>query len=136
MKIRRRAVDDPSFYPLLPVQFRDRLAPGLSQSPEKRLMLAVLADAIVRLYRGGAVRAAEEDWILAPRDASPFAFANICDALDIDATHIARALLASRPPPSPPRVGFRHVPVFRPRITSQRSRRSTEEPRALPPVRT
>ncbi len=120
MGTRWQGREDPVFDPLLPVQLLDRVRPHWSLSPERRLMLAVLADAIVRLRRGGAARATEERWILARGHASPFAFTNICDALGIDAARLARRLLASRAAPPPHRSGFREARVFDPRRMSRR----------------
>jgi len=87
---------------ILPAQFFAP-APGVKLIPEKRLMGAILADA-VRVFLdespvGGEsrrVRADVEAW-LASEEASPFSFRNVCDALGLD--HLAaRAALARRRP--------------------------------------
>ncbi len=67
------------------------------RSPEKRLLLAVLLNAIGHLQRGpGHVLGREAaDWIrgeLRGQEAA-FSFADICEALDLDAGQTARALL-------------------------------------------
>lgn len=66
-------------------------------SPEKRLLLAVLLNAIGHLQRGPGHAAAREaaEWIrgeLRGREAA-FSFDDICEALDLDAGQLGRALL-------------------------------------------
>ncbi|HXJ35207.1 MAG TPA: hypothetical protein VMS22_14340 [Candidatus Eisenbacteria bacterium] len=66
---------------------------------ERRLMLAVLEDAlrsILRIGRGpwAAAHVREEiDWLVASGRADPFAFESICDALDIDPGWLRRRVL-------------------------------------------
>jgi hypothetical protein len=66
-------------------------------SPEKRLRLAVLLNAITHLKRGGRRSAAEEAarWIRGEQDAMhvSFSFRAICETLDLDAETLAVALL-------------------------------------------
>ena len=66
-------------------------------SPEKRLRLAVLLNAIGHLRRGRAHPAAEEAarWVRGEVDAMhvSFSFEAICETLDLDPTEVARALL-------------------------------------------
>jgi hypothetical protein len=82
---------------LLPEQYFDRWAARASDSPEKRLMFAVLLDAVIQLQGRNASDAAEvEQWIRAEGDDSPFAFRNICEALGIEADYLAKGLLAWR----------------------------------------
>ncbi len=122
MRTLRRESEEAFFDPLLPVQWLDSLRPHAARTPEQRLLLAVLADAIVQLNRGGVAREAEEQWIRAADSASPFAFASICDALGIDADYLARTLLTS--PRIPLRAGVLRRRVFRLHIRSRRSRSS------------
>lgn len=66
-------------------------------SPEKRLLLAVLLNAIGHLQRGPGHPAGREAaaWIRGelPGQQAAFSFADICEALDIEAAQMARALL-------------------------------------------
>lgn len=116
----RRRREDPFGHPVLPVQLLDRARPHGLLSPERRLMLAVLADAIVQLRRGGTARTAEERWILASGHSSPFAFTNICDALGIDAPRLARRLLATRLALPPRGGGSRRTRLFHGPIAQSR----------------
>jgi hypothetical protein len=82
---------------LLPVQYFERRAPF---EPERRLMWAVLADA-VETYRkcvGDAKRNEEfaevESWILDADGDWFFSFENICATVGIDAEYLRRGLLA------------------------------------------
>lgn len=78
---------------ILPVQFYDRTG----DSPEKRLIFAVLLDAIVQLQRGDASGAeAAERWIGGEIDDVPISFSDACEALGFDARSLARGLLAWR----------------------------------------
>ena len=94
-RARRPRVDtDP--LPLLADQYFDRLAGRASDMPEKRLMLAVLFDAVVQLHRPGSASAVEVTrWIRSESDA-PFAFNSICEAFAIDPMYLARGLLSWR----------------------------------------
>lgn len=95
-----------------PVQF----FPGRGTSGEKRLLLAVLEEAISCLYsplpRGNwgrarvlKLRADAREWILSDETHRIFAFASICAALDYDARTLRAAVL---------REGFKlHTQGFR-----------------------
>jgi hypothetical protein len=76
------------------------------QQGEKRLMLAVLTDAVgcIERYRGDhgvrswpAFRAALR-WVLSHDRAWPFSFENICLALDLDPARLRAATCAPLPP--------------------------------------
>ena len=76
--------------------------------PEKRLMLAVLEDALGLVlldarapakHRQAAVREANH-WIDSDDRSRPFAFAAICDLLGIEAGRVRRAIAALRHRPS------------------------------------
>ena len=102
-----RKVDEPSGGGLglepetvLPSQFFDRFKIDASLQPEKRLMLAVLEDAVgtFQKYAGATSRRARrlhaeaEEWF-ADNDVSwPFAFANICEALGLEPEWLRRGL--------------------------------------------
>jgi hypothetical protein len=87
---------------LLPSQFFDRVRRRSEHDAERRLMIAVLEDA-VDVYRkqvGAKDPHAQqlfreaEDWIEDPDRTWLFSFQNICDVLDIDADYLRRGLHA------------------------------------------
>jgi len=87
---------------LLPVQYFDLLRRKAPIEPERRLMLAVLEDA-VKCYRGHVGDAKgkpngefdeAESWILDPDGDWFFSFENICATLGIDAEYLRSGLLA------------------------------------------
>ena len=85
---------------LLPVQF----SPGVADSPERALMRAVLARAVddlsgvfavaMGLRARGRLQRETEEWFLSEDEAWPYSFVNICQALNLDAGALRRALLA------------------------------------------
>jgi hypothetical protein len=80
---------------LLPVQFFDRSR--AADSPEKRLIFAVLLDAILELLRGDAKIAVDaERWIRDEVEDVPISFAAACEALGVEAENLARDLLSRR----------------------------------------
>jgi len=83
---------------MLPEQYFDRLASRTSDSPERRLLFAVLLDAIIQLQRRNTSGSAEaERWIRNDADSdSPFAFRNVCEALGIEPGYLQRGLLSWR----------------------------------------
>lgn len=90
----RRSRLDTEPLPLLADQYFDRLTSRASDMPEKRLMLAVLFDAVTHLHRRGSVAATEvRRWIQAESSA-PFAFNSICEAFGIEPVYLARGLLS------------------------------------------
>jgi hypothetical protein len=96
----RRVVADASIPDtLLPDQYFDRLAARACDTPEKRLMFAVLLDAVIQLQRRGSPGASEaESWVRGEgvADDAPCSFANVCEALGLDPAYLARGLLALR----------------------------------------
>src|SRR3954452_21901910 len=88
-----RAVED-CCDPLLPTQL-DTLSVFTDRAPERRLLAAVLLDAVCQLERPGTTRAAEaERWIRA-RHAhyTPCSFGMVCAVLGLNADYLARVLL-------------------------------------------
>lgn len=77
---------------ILPVQFYDRRTS--SDTPEKRLIFAVLLDAI-RQLRGGDPGTAGEAarWIGEEIEDAPISFGEACEALGLEADVLARGLL-------------------------------------------
>ena len=70
-------------------------------SPQKRLMLAVLEDAIECFWKYARARDGRserlfleaEEWILEQNSDWPFSFENICEALNLDPKYLRRGLL-------------------------------------------
>ena len=89
---------------LLPEQLSERPFGGARLQPEKRLQVAVLADAVLSFHRwagNGRTRArrlfAEVDAWFASEDADgPYTFIGICDSLKFDPDYIRRGLRAWR----------------------------------------
>ena len=87
---------------LLPSQFSDRVNLGPSAYPEKRLMLAVLEDAVATYQRyvdaqdrrGARLHREAEEWFESEEDEWPFAFENICNALEIEPEYLRRGINA------------------------------------------
>jgi hypothetical protein len=106
---------------ILPAQFFAS-PPGVKLIPERRLMGAILSDAVLVFLddspaegESRRVRADVEAW-LASEEASPFSFRHVCDALGLD--HLAaRAALAKRRP-------ARHEGARRPDPARRAARRS------------
>ena len=100
---------------LLPIQYFDRLRRRTEYNGERRLLIAVLEDA-VDVYRkqAGAEDARSkalfhdaESWIEDLDQTWLFSFENICDVLDLDVDYIRRGLRAWKA-----RVlAGRHVPM-------------------------
>ena len=85
---------------IVPSQFFDRIRAERSSQPEKRLMLAVMEDAITTFQKSvhGATRRQRrllketEEWISSSDTSWPFSFENICTALDIEADYMRSGL--------------------------------------------
>jgi hypothetical protein len=78
---------------ILPVQFGESRRRKLPSEGERKLLFAVLEDAIRTYLRhrdaGPSGRNNEEfleavEWLSVDDDSSPFTFINVCDALEID----------------------------------------------------
>ena len=84
----------------LPSQFFDRVQIDASLQPEKRLMLAVLEDAVgmfqkyvtASTRRGQRLFTEAEEWFAADATDWPFGFENICQALGLEPTYIRNGL--------------------------------------------
>ena len=85
-----------------PREYFDQTGADVSDSPAKRLRLAVLLNAITHLRRGSTHAAGAEAaaWVRGEVDAmhASFSFAAICETLDIDAAELGRALLGPAGP--------------------------------------
>lgn len=81
---------------LVPSQYFDRVGSDAAYLPEKRLMLAVLEDAIATFQRYALSdtprnrRLAEEveEWASGTEGEWPFSFLNICQALDLEPEYL------------------------------------------------
>ena len=80
---------------LLPEQYFARVVTRAADMPEKRLMAAVLLDAVIHMQRRGSTAALEaEAWVRGDADCDAFfSFKNICEALGIEPSYLARGLL-------------------------------------------
>jgi hypothetical protein len=86
---------------LLPDQFMDTFRRKSHLEPEKKLMLAVLEDAIAsyqkyvfaRDGKGRALFQETEEWILEKQGDWLFSFANVCDTLGFDPDYLREGLL-------------------------------------------
>jgi hypothetical protein len=87
---------------ILPSQFTEQTGAKQSDRGEKRLMLAVLEEAVATFQRnvdaktrhGQRVFSEAEDWIRSESTVWPFAFENICHALEIEPEFLRRGLEA------------------------------------------
>lgn len=85
---------------LLPTQYFDRLRRRSDHTGERRLMIAVLEDAVevyrkkagARDRRGRQLFADAEAWIESDDRSWLYSFANICDILGIDASYLREGL--------------------------------------------
>ena len=77
---------------LLPEQYFSRAATAV---PERRLMFAILLDAITQLERRGTEGAEEaKRWIRRVADDAPCSFRGTCEAVGIEPIRLGRGLLA------------------------------------------
>jgi hypothetical protein len=105
---------------ILPDQFFTAGAIGAPDSPEKRLMFAVLLDAIAHLRRRDSTRGAEaEEWIRDSDDEGVFSFVNVCAVLGFEPGCLARGLLAPNSRIAG-RAPLRHPRTSRLRVTPRR----------------
>jgi hypothetical protein len=85
---------------ILPAQLYDRPCGGARIQPEKRLQVAVLADAILTFHRWAGVErvrarnlfAEVEAWFASDATDGPFTFVTICASLGFDPGYIRRGL--------------------------------------------
>jgi hypothetical protein len=89
---------------LLPVQFFENFRRKVQTEPEKRLLLAVLEDALAayqkhfssRGGRGMKLFRETEEWIFREDSNRPFCFTNICEVVGFDPQYIRQGLLKWR----------------------------------------
>jgi len=86
---------------LLPAQYFDTFRRKANSEPEKKLMLAILEDAIdcfqkyifARDGRGKGIFREAEDWILEENGDRLFSFENICEVLGFNPSYVRQGLL-------------------------------------------
>ena len=124
-----RADDRPDIYArqaLLPEQCFDRFASRSTDTPERRLLVAVLMNAILQLRSRDAQDVIDaENWIRGGDTTDwLFSFNNICGALDIESSSFARGLLTwrDRPTDTIRRTPLRQVRTARSRVVPSRER--------------
>jgi hypothetical protein len=83
------------FETVLPAQFSSPQR-RCSLQPEKRLMLAVLEDAVLVYLRGLQLVPETAAWFDADDFDWPYSFANLCDALGLDRDAVRAALRRQR----------------------------------------
>ena len=89
---------------LLPVQYFENFRRKVQTEPEKRLLLAVLEDALAcyqkhfssRGGRGMRLFRETEEWIFREDSTRPFSFTNICEVVGFDPQYIRSGLLKWR----------------------------------------
>lgn len=128
---------------ILPSQLFDRSHLGATLQPEKRLMLAVLEDAVASFQRASTTvsRTAPRDlaevsaWLASEDVSWPYSFRNICAVLGFDPDYLRsglerwRAARAARPTPGkvvPFRYAFRRISGSRTRAVVPRRLRERE----------
>ena len=85
---------------LLPEQYLDTFRRKLHLEPEKKLMLAILEDAIAcyqkyffaRDIKGKGFFREAEEWVGGPEGASVFSFDSVCEALGLNPDYLRRGL--------------------------------------------
>ena len=98
---RRMADEESSIWLDVQVILPDQVATRRVLDPERRLMLAVLQEAVTG-YVAGAERTAGgtlrelEEWFASDDTRWPYSFANLCDGLGLDRSAVRRALFAQR----------------------------------------
>ena len=91
-------------------QWLDRVLPCFTDMPERRLLVAVLLDAVRSLQTGGGKqRTAVLAWIRGDNAAARIPFQSLCDGLGMEAAPLARRLLRPAIPGGKPhrRAGVR-----------------------------
>ena len=86
---------------LLPVQYFDNFRGKVQSEPEKRLMLAVLDEALAcyqkhfpsRGGRGLRLFRETEEWIFREESERAFSFVNICEVVGFDPQYVRQGLL-------------------------------------------
>ena len=91
-------------------QWLDRVLPCFTDMPERRLLVAVLLEAVRSLQTGGGKqRTAVLAWVRGDNAAARIPFQSLCDGLGMEAAPLARRLLLAAIPGGKPhrRAGVR-----------------------------
>jgi hypothetical protein len=119
----------------LPEQYFDRLSARNTETPEKRLMFAILVDAVIQLQRRNTAGAAEaERWVRGEGEEEPlFSFRDVCTALQIEPDYLSRGLLGrfGKEAPQTVPVPIRQLRTSHRKITALRKRRRRRGARAV-----
>jgi hypothetical protein len=86
---------------LLPVEYFDNFRWKAQMEPEKRLMLAVLEDALACFQKHSSSRGGRglklfretEEWIFREDNDRPFSFGSICEVVGLDPQYVRQGLL-------------------------------------------
>ena len=86
---------------ILPLQYLERFRSNTYLAGEKKLMLAVIEDAVSCFQKYSSARDKKgkqlfhevEGWIMEEKDERLFSFANICESLEIDPGYLRRGLV-------------------------------------------
>jgi len=101
---------------LLPAQYFGNLRRKTLLEPEKRLMLAILEDAIncyqdnllAKRGREGRLFTEAEEWILEKGSDWIFSFKNICETLGFNPEYVRKGLLQSKEKKTAKYAGFKY----------------------------
>ncbi len=119
---------------LLPAQFFEGAETAV---PERRLMFAILLDAITQLQRRTSPHADEAKRWIRSDAGGPCSFRGVCEAVGIEPTYLARGLLAWGKGDEPHLLGRpvrRLRPATRPRLTLRPRRRRRVGRRVEPAI--
>lgn len=114
---------------VLPSQYFAALRRKSTQEPERRLVIAILEDAVdcftkhvfARDRRGQQLFRDADEWIRDSDREWPFAFENVCDLVGLDAEYLRRGLQRWRERAIAQRTGNKVVPIGLPRdLVAQR----------------
>jgi hypothetical protein len=127
---------------LLPVQYFENFRRKVQTEPEKRLMLAVLEDALTgfqkhfssRGGRGLRLFRETEEWIFRGDSSQPFSFTNICEVVGFDPEYVRQGLLKwrERKINDLSRIA---ISQLEPKPNGTQARKVTETPRPRPETR-
>lgn len=127
---------------LLPVQYFDNFRTKVQTEPEKRLMLAVLEDALTcfqkhfssRGGRGLRLFRETEEWIFRGDNSQPFSFTNICEVVGFDPEYMRQGLLKWRERKI---NDFSKIAIsqLEPNQNGTQTRKITQTPRRRPEIR-
>jgi hypothetical protein len=98
---RRTASEESSSWLEMQAILPEQTRPERPIDPERRLMLAVLHEAVTG-YLAGRERSVRENlreieqWFASDDTTWPYSFGNLCDALGLDRSAVRRALLLQR----------------------------------------